>query len=362
MRKFPGCKGFNLDYKSIAKEYLAGNQLKDLAIKYNISTWTLLDNFKKLGIKKNTKRYQNDNFFSEYNKESCYWAGFIAADGWVTENQIGIELSQRDRDHLENFVKILKGNVKIGNRDRRGFKYSSIHINSKQMIKDLKNNFNIIPNKSLILKPPVEMPKEYIIDFLRGYFDGDGSIGWHKYNNIVRFVICSGSKEFLKWITEYIKDEYNINIRIKNVKLKNLYTISTSGKYARKIFKRLYKNSGPNLRLERKYNEYIRFQKKYTENIKNGEVIKKEINYNIEKCFYNNLSIEEISKELNISVYRIRKLIKDNSLKRNLIKDKLRNRNKQIYNMFLKTKKINNVAKHFGLDKSSCYKIIKELT
>lgn len=33
-----------------------------------------------------------------------------------------------------------------------------------------------VPNKSLILKFPTTLPNELVNDFIRGYFDGDGSV------------------------------------------------------------------------------------------------------------------------------------------------------------------------------------------
>ena len=60
-RKQPGRKGFDLDYKKISKEYIDGESLKNLASKYNISVWTLLARFKKIGIRKTTKRVLGKN-------------------------------------------------------------------------------------------------------------------------------------------------------------------------------------------------------------------------------------------------------------------------------------------------------------
>lgn len=250
------------DYKPISKEYLAGENLKKLATKYDISIWTLLDNFKKLGIKKTIRRFQNDEFFKVITPESCYWAGFIAADGWITKYQLGIELSRVDKNQIENFIKSIDGNNKINYRKRNGFKYSSVYINSKQIIKDLKDNFNIIPNKTLILEPPKKMPEEFISHFIRGYIDGDGSIGWHKHNQKMRLNICSGSKQFLEWIVDEIKLNCETgNPKIRCVKGKELYTIEFMGKQVENILFWIYKNSNKKTRLLRKYSNYNKYRK-----------------------------------------------------------------------------------------------------
>ena len=233
-----------------------------MAIEYGVSIWALLDNFKKLGIKKTIRRYQDDSFFSEYNKESCYWAGFVAADGWITKYQLGIELSKIDKGQIENFVKSIDGNNKISDRKRSGSEYSSIGINSKQIIKDLKDNFNIIPNKSLILEPPKEIPRELISHFIRGYIDGDGSIGWHKYNKKMRLNICSGSKQFLEWVADEIKINCETgNPEIRYVGNKKLYTIEFMGKQVENILFWIYKNSNNKTRLLRKYSNYNKYRR-----------------------------------------------------------------------------------------------------
>lgn len=68
-----------INYKEVAElEYLNEMTLKDLEKKYNISKWTFLKNFKKLGIRKVNKINKNENSFATFTTESCYWAGFIA--------------------------------------------------------------------------------------------------------------------------------------------------------------------------------------------------------------------------------------------------------------------------------------------
>jgi|2_EtaG_2_1085320.scaffolds.fasta_scaffold03295_6 hypothetical protein len=259
MRKSPGRSGFDLNYSNISKEYLSGAYLKDLAKKYDVSIWTLLDNFKKLGVKKKKIRYQDDNFFSKYTSESCYWAGFIAADGWISKYQLGIELSRVDKDHIRNFVKIINGNNKISNRKREKFHYSSVHINSKQMIDDLKKHFNIIPNKSLILEPPKQVPEKFISHYIRGYFDGDGSIGWHKHNQKMRLNICSGSVLFLEWLVGQITTNCKTGHPIINESNK-LYTIEFMGKQVENILFWIYENSNNKIRLLRKHFKFTKYE------------------------------------------------------------------------------------------------------
>jgi len=265
-RKSPGCKGFDLNYEAISKEYLSGGSLKDLAEKYNVSKWTLLDNFKKLGVRKNTKRYLDKTKFDTYTPESCYWAGFIGADGWINNNgYLGIEIKQTDKNHLEKIKRFLSSNADINFRERNKFssvqKSAYIQFNSRYLINSLEYNFNIIPKKSLILQPP-NIPENMIRHYIRGYFDGDGSLGWHKHNKNPRVTICSGSIKFLKTIFNEIKRNINSTGNPKIIKRRhsNTCTVEFMGKQCYDILDWLYEDA--EYYLDRKYKRYLKYKSK----------------------------------------------------------------------------------------------------
>lgn len=259
-RKQPGRKGFDLNYKQISEEFLDGQTLLSLADKYNVSQWTLLDRFKKLGIRKTTKRFLNEHSFCGFNQESCYWAGFLAADGWICNNyQLCIELSIIDKNHLEKLKLFLQSNAEIMERERACFNklhnFCSVRFSSVKLVSDLKENFNIISNKSLILVPPDKMPQNLIRHFIRGYIDGDGSIGWHKYNNKPRLSVCSGSKLLLEWIQNSIKNNVKTGSpKISQRKNTNTYMLEYMGKQVSSILEWIYYDSITYL--DRKYNLY----------------------------------------------------------------------------------------------------------
>lgn len=263
----PGRKGFNIDYAEIAKIYIeTGEGLESLASRFGVSKWTLLARFKKLHIQKTIRRYQDDNCFFEYTPESCYWAGFIAADGWVNKRQIGIELGVIDKNHLEKFVLFLKGNNKVSQRNKVVFgknnSFCSVHINSKQIIKDLECKFNIVANKSLIYIPPNQIPTNLVYHFIRGYIDGDGSISWKEETKTPRVSICSGSEKLIEWIKQNIR---LISCSVGNPKTSkrdgsNMYIIEFNGKQTYDILDWLYKDAS--FYLERKYNRYLEYKLK----------------------------------------------------------------------------------------------------
>ena len=231
--------------------------LKQLSEQHNVSQWTLLDNFKKLGVRKHTKRTLNKKAFATFTPESCYWAGFLAADGYVWKGYfLGCELSTKDIDHLHKLRNFLKSSADLYYRSREKFgrtiNSASIQFNSVELVSDLEANFNITANKSLTYAVPRQVPNHLIKYFIRGYIDGDGSVGWHKHNNAPRLNICSGSQELLDWILKTFQgniDGIGCPSVLKRLKT-NLYTLEFMGHQVTNILQWLPAN--PKYCMERK--------------------------------------------------------------------------------------------------------------
>lgn len=256
-----GCKGYKVSNETIIKMYIEDNlTMKEIGTKLGISHWTVLDRLKRSGIRKNTRHKVNHSIFSVPNEENCYWAGFIAADGCINKNKVDIELQHSDSNHLKQLCLFAGRDDKLWtrerNRDDKIFKYSSVSLISKRMVTDLKDNFNIIPNKSLILKPPINISNGLIHHYIRGYIDGDGCIGWEKHNDKPRVSIVSGSKHMVSWIKNNIS---LISSRVGNPSIlcrKNMYELFYSGHQVYGILHWLYSDSTPQTRLQRKYERY----------------------------------------------------------------------------------------------------------
>ena len=76
-------------------------------------------------------------------------------------------------------------------------------MRSQKTVEDLKK-LGCVENKSLILTFPTEqqVPKEFVYDFIRGYFDGDGSITNCNGNYNLNFV---GTKSFITTLSQYFE-------------------------------------------------------------------------------------------------------------------------------------------------------------
>lgn len=160
------------------------------------------DRLKMTSIAKKVHSCNQHYFNASYvSNDSCYWAGFIAADGTIynKNNSLKIELCEQDYSHLSTFVEGISftGTVKIYNRNNSC--YVTLY-GFPQLLSDLREVFSITARKSRTLQPPNLYHENYIRSFIRGYFDGDGSIARVSKGDTWRASITSGSRVFLVWI------------------------------------------------------------------------------------------------------------------------------------------------------------------
>lgn len=268
----------NEDLENLIKdvEYISSN--KQLGKKYGLTRKQVGDLLYRNKVRRsytNQGRVNfNENFFSKFSELSCYWAGFIAADGCITNNSkrkfLTIALQEKDQIHLENFSKQLESsNLKIIKRfatcKNKKYPYSSIILYSKKICEDLEKNFNIVKQKTLKTIYPTKMPEKYSLDFIRGYIDGDGSISIYKDKGSLRLSITFvGNLSFVKSIANVIGIKYSISINSKG-----LATISYNNYNSIKAIRKIYL-PGTKFCLERKREKYYNFLNSITSLQKNN--------------------------------------------------------------------------------------------
>jgi hypothetical protein len=245
--------------------------IKQIANYYNINVKTVFRNMKEYGIRRripNKKYNYNEDIFDDlYNEEVCYWLGFIYADGWISlttkkSKRLSIELSYKDKNHLQKFCTFIGTDKlffrkpkekKIEGRPVIGTGSYFCTINSNKIVETLEklgieynktNSFNVTIFKNI--------PKKYKKYFIRGFIDGDGTIGLTK-NDYMTFSFV-GNKYMLELISKQISFELNLNERTL-YEHGNIHKMAFSGKYqVPKILNWLYKDA--KIYLDRKYDTY----------------------------------------------------------------------------------------------------------
>lgn len=232
--------------KAIAKEFnVDPSTIKRILVKNNIEIRS--NNFYK-------SKKIDTSFFKQINSpEKAYILGFLYADGYVTKNTIGIKLGFKDYVHLKKIHDILQSEHSLCVYDCISFgvpiKYAQFAWTNKEMAEDLIK-LGCVRNKSLILKFPnqQQVPEEFLRDFIRGYFDGDGSVYLAKTNIGISF---TGTQDMLEHILAIFKTLTYTNTHIYKYKDKDIYELKLGGnQMILPIYHYLYDNAA--LFLERK--------------------------------------------------------------------------------------------------------------
>lgn len=155
----------------------------------------------------------NENYFEKLDsKDKAYFLGFIYADGFITKRNIGqsiLGLTLAEIEPIDKFKKYIQTDKPVGfykktnSYSENSYEYKLALISDK-LVSDIEK-LGVVERKTLILTFP-NIPEELIPHFIRGYFDGDGSVFLHKDytdNEYLGINIC-GTKEFLTTLSKYI--------------------------------------------------------------------------------------------------------------------------------------------------------------
>lgn len=254
------------DKRLIIKEYYNNKSYKDISNKYIFSMRSIPRVLIESGINTKLKnRYTLDsNYFQNINnQDKAYWLGFLHADGFVgTEKYNNIVLSSTDNEHIIKFAKAIKYTEKY-RESIGGYNNSSkqfvINFSDKKMSDDLRK-LGIYADRKIKNYEIPNINKNFIPHFIRGYFDGDGSVYSYSSNNyykdnaysyLRRSITIIGPESFLKHIADYMPYKYRLkDSKTEYLKYMEFYIVSEFDE----IYNYFYKDA--NTYLLRKYNKF----------------------------------------------------------------------------------------------------------
>lgn len=249
----------NIKLEEIVELYNTYNNIGIIAERLNCCAANISKRLKKAGVSINRdyskrresnreKLYVEESYFKSIDTEDkAYFLGLMYADGSVSKNTFYLKL--KDEDVIQEFKKYLKAEaeIKIINNQY------SLTICRQSMCIDLINQGCYI-NKTTSIRFP-SLNKNLIRHFIRGFYDGDGSLilNANRSHNCLNFT--SGSLEFLQQLQDNLKDISITNGGISKEKDHEVWHLRYGGKQVHIILNWLYNNS--NLYLKRKYNKYL---------------------------------------------------------------------------------------------------------
>lgn len=224
----------------------------------------------KRGNLRNSK-IKKDIFNPVNTPEAAYILGFYIADGCINGNKFVITLSEKDKEILEKIRDYMSPVTKLCYKPERINKAGiithpmySFSFACKEIVSRLEELG--LGQKKTYLEKSIKniVPKEFMWDFIRGYWDGDGNINssevtkkvtlkngeesTYQYNNI-GFTIISKDPLILEEINDFFL-ESGISTHVYPDNRGN-YLVGTHSKYeVERIYNHLYTSS--NLFLNRK--------------------------------------------------------------------------------------------------------------
>ena len=257
------------DKDNIEKEYYAGTKFGLISIVLGVSERAVARVLKDRGINTSLKnRYTLDEeFFDVIDTEAkAYILGLLYADGFVGNekfNNVSISLKESDVDILERMKSEIKFTGNLRHIINSGFNaYTGqyvLNFSSKHMTARLRE-IGLYPNKSMTLDLLPDLDDNLIRHFIRGYFDGDGCVGFYNNKSITNGKTYSyikpdfniiATKPFLEKIENYI----GLKGCFKQSHTPEMFYLCYSSKTVIPlIYEYLYKDA--TIYLQRKYNKF----------------------------------------------------------------------------------------------------------
>ena len=152
-----------------------------------------------------------------------YILGFIVADGCILKrknrkNSYIFNITNKEKQHLEKIKKAMSAAAPLGLK-RSGYTKKKdcyfIQICNKEICKDLIN-LGILPRKTYNLKP-IKVPDKYFSNFVRGFFDGDGTVYIYNVNGVpqIKAGFVSLRPSFITRFNQQLCE--NLGIPIKSI-------------------------------------------------------------------------------------------------------------------------------------------------
>lgn len=263
-------------YERIIKLYKDGNSQKYISEQLLIGESCVPKTLKRYGEHTRTyseanRRYSlNEHYFDCIDTPSkAYLLGMLYADGcnFTEHNAITLSLQEEDRNVVDFFKSEIEyeGPIRVNKLSKRNSKYKDqcvLCINDEYMSQKLES-LGVVKAKSLILKFPDFLCDELVCHFVRGYFDGDGSVSYdEKYQKC--YTKIAGTKEFCEKLSEFL-DKLNCKHHIihpKQCNDHNTFVLQTCGnKSSLTLLSWIYDND--EFHMERKYQKYLYVREKY---------------------------------------------------------------------------------------------------
>jgi hypothetical protein len=248
-------KGQNIStttFLEIHSKHLSGKSLRELSDEYSMPFNTIYYGFKrlKLEVRKATndqRRYKaviQDDWFDNVDcQEKAYFLGLLMADGYVyspggnKSPRVCLKLHKEDRYLVETFVSLVApGHTLYPDQNSFG-----CQIPSFKLVQAL-SEYGLYERKTVVGKTFPVLSDDLRFHFIRGFFDGDGSIHLAERNKSTIY-ICAVDSSFLEDVKTFLDIHQISNTIYKEDRdsYRAMYKLGINSRV--KFYQKMYKNA-----------------------------------------------------------------------------------------------------------------------
>ncbi|RHP46917.1 helix-turn-helix domain-containing protein [Clostridium sp. AF32-12BH] len=210
------------DIKDICELYKSGKSAKEILEKYSDKIKcenTIINIVERNGISARPRgthvEFNVDYFENIDTEEKAYFLGLFLTDGNVhkvkrntPQYRIQIGLKYQDAYIIEKFKQEIGSENQISHYERNGRNEAIFGVQSVKMATDLQK-YGVYENKTFETELCYKIPDKLFKHYIRGIFDGDGTVFIRKRTQSLAFGFY-GTHKLLEQIQEYLFAEANI--------------------------------------------------------------------------------------------------------------------------------------------------------
>lgn len=256
------------EYPLVVERHRLGEKPHEIAPSFNVGEDAIRRILKKCFAytRSNSRRhFYDESFFNSIDtEEKAYFLGLMYADGNNTRSGMIISLCEPDQYLLERFANALgyTGGLTLPKKRKSFHKQKHVLSAHGLRISSQLGRLGCAPNKSLCLRFPTpdQVPDELMNHFLRGYFDGDGTVRHDKKANKFQVQLTS-SGDFCAGLNDFLEGRFGFRGMTHTYSHSKAEDIRLSTRTGLVLLDYLYDNCS--IKMIRKYNKMVAFLKEY---------------------------------------------------------------------------------------------------
>src|SRR5665213_3288767 len=180
-----------------------------------------------------------------WSPDLAYAIGLLVTDGSLSKDGRHIVFTSKDKEQIGNFMRALKienviGSTASGYTENRALRVQFGDVIFYRFLLDI----GLMPNKSKVINK-IKIPSIFFFDFLRGVFDGDGSIYSYmdkRWRSSFMYYVsfASASPEFIQWLQVVIESHLHFRGHITSAKGHATLQLKYAKADSLKLMRRMY--------------------------------------------------------------------------------------------------------------------------